>query len=419
MPGFFTGDELGNIKHVRYAASFKTGDPSAVPVTLYDGPSAGSSAIQALAVEKTSDDVKLIATAHQDGSTFVSALEGDMLTARSQWKETRIRKTSRFVGLTIANNAVFSCTSNGALRRTALGSADNSQDIGAATASLPMRLCDWKLDTTGQAFAYGGDEVELSLWNTERAFSQPTSSTVTPPPESEKPAKKRRRGDELFPGEVWRAKNVPNDSLNLRVPVHNTSFDFISSSGSSAQIVCGTANGNMRRYDTRAARRPVADWKGIAKVGGIRFLCNGVEEHEAFAADQGNLFSVDLRNGRVNYAYKGIAGAVVCAAPCPGFLGSVAQDRLFRLHTTKPLPKTAGHRQEEKGEVLDKVYMKSSPTAIVWDGVVDAELEDDGSEGARRDEDDVDGDDEDVWDKMRNVDDSDSEAARGKKARKT
>lgn len=65
---------------------------------------------------------------------------------------------------------------------------------------------------------------------------------------------------------------LPNDSLSLRQPIHIKSLTYISSSNSastSAHIVTGTETGDVRRYDTRAARRPVANWTGIGKVGGI------------------------------------------------------------------------------------------------------------------------------------------------------
>ena len=54
-----------------------------------------------------------------------------------------------------------------------------------------------------ETFAYGGEEVDLSVWSAELAWrSQPESSTVP------KSSKKRKRGDDLFPAEIWRARNV-------------------------------------------------------------------------------------------------------------------------------------------------------------------------------------------------------------------
>lgn len=90
-------------------------------------------------------------------------------------------------------------------------------------------------------------------------------------------------------------------------------------------LLVGTANGNVRRYDTRAARRPVADWKGIGKTGGVstveksfheqsvrsqriyrHYSNHAVHYSEVFVADRGcTLAALDLRNGRTIYSYKG------------------------------------------------------------------------------------------------------------------
>jgi ribosome biogenesis protein NSA1 len=70
------------------------------------------------------------------------------------------------------------------------------------TTSLPTRLYDWRLSKNQETFAYGGDEVDLSVWSTEKAFS------TAPEPSSDPLAGKKRKRDALFPGETWRAKNV-------------------------------------------------------------------------------------------------------------------------------------------------------------------------------------------------------------------
>lgn len=69
-----------------------------------------------------------------------------------------------------------------------------------------MRLAEWRLSPDEKTFAYAGDEVELSIWDTEKAFSAKQS-----PQENasvNEGSKKRKRNDQLLPGEIWRAKNV-------------------------------------------------------------------------------------------------------------------------------------------------------------------------------------------------------------------
>ena len=163
---------------------------------------------------------------------------------------------------------------------------------------------------------------------------------------------------------------------------------------------------------------------------------------EVFVSDQtSNLFAIDTRNGRVVYGYKGnshtlfspikhvlgvalksvlqgFAGSITSMAPSPARLVSTALDRYARVHSTFPPPPEAGQPQGDKGAVLEKVYMKSIPTCVVWDGVADEEnaVNDDdnnmrccdGDENGGSSDDDV--DDEDVWEGMQVAGDSEDES---------
>ena len=70
-----------------------------------------------------------------------------------------------------------------------------------------MRLCEWRLAPDKNTFSYGGDEVELSVWDLETAFA-PKQQPPQPQPESPSSKKRKRSTAELLPGELWRAKNV-------------------------------------------------------------------------------------------------------------------------------------------------------------------------------------------------------------------
>jgi ribosome biogenesis protein NSA1 len=93
----------------------------------------------------------------------------------------------------------------------------------------------------------------------------------------------------------------------------------------------------------------------------------------------------------------------------PNFLASVSLDRYARIHSTCPLPYDPRHRQEKKGEVIDKIFVHDLPSVVVWDG------RDDSTATAKEQ---ADKGDEDIWNAMEsaekvNGDDalSDSEAA--------
>lgn len=169
------------------------------------------------------------ATGFSDGSAALYSIgEDDEVEVLSEWKETRFKQ--RYVGLGLlgsskyvplntrieeylnTSRSVLSCTANGALRRTRAAEGQVEADIAA----LPARLCDWKLASNGDAFTYGGDEVEVSLWDTEKAFAAPPVVVSEPAPPA---GKKRKRNDVLLPGEIWRAKNVSLRSLSRGHPL--------------------------------------------------------------------------------------------------------------------------------------------------------------------------------------------------------
>ncbi|KAG7092413.1 hypothetical protein E1B28_008770 [Marasmius oreades] len=297
-----------------------------------------------------------------------------------------------YVGLSASKQGVFSCTSNGALR---LESGERGSET-ASTARLPTRLCDWRLSPSTQKFAYGGDEVDLSIWDVEKAFTTPVANTQLLSDTSS--SKKRKRSDALLPAEIWRAKNVPNDSLGLRQPVRITSIAYVTSS--ECHLLVGTQLGDLRRYDIRAARRPISDWKNIGKTGGIRALESGHTENQAFVSDgASNLFAMDLRTGRVIYAYKGISGAVTSIAPSTSVMVTTSQDRFVRLHSVFPPPSQVSQQQDAKGQVVDKMFMKASPTVISWDQCPDLSFAD------TRDRADFQ-EDEDMWEDMEEIGDN-------------
>ncbi|THH13434.1 hypothetical protein EW146_g6788 [Bondarzewia mesenterica] len=400
MPRFLTGDELGNIKSLKYTV---LDAPKAEISTLYTRSESGKEkCIQALTVAPSSQEKKIIAAAHADGSASALLLnEDDSLETLCEWKEPRLRTGQKYVGLAIspksvstyyhspragtdpASRGIYSCTSNGALRLTILG--EDELPSTSKTSVLPMRLCEWRLSSDGTTFAYGGEEVELSIWDVERAFASgsPEKPSVTE-------LKKRKRGSDLLPGELWRAKNVANDSLSLRQPVHNTCLTFLksSASASSHHLLVGTLFGNVRRYDTRSARRPVADWQKVAKLEELK--------------------------GSRRVSTSSLSGAVTSLAPSPTFLASTALDRYARVHSIFAPPAEPGLAQEHKGEVLEKIFMKSVPTAVVWD-------QDTSQSGKSSDADEGSENGDDVWEGMESVgddeenEDSGLEDERGKR----
>ena len=97
--------------------------------------------------------------------------------------------------------------------------------------------------------------------------------------------------------------------------------------------------------------------------------------------------------------------------PSTAGLISTSLDRYARVHSTYPPPPETGQPQDEKGSVLEKVYMKTIPTCVVWDGVTYQDENDDDDDDRMRPgggDDDDSGDDEDVWAGMQVAEDSEN-----------
>lgn len=91
-------------------------------------------------------------------------------------------------------------------------------------------------------------------------------------------------------------------------------------------------------------------------------------------------------------------------------LASTSLDRYFRLHSTVPLPDGVGGKLDHKGHIVGKLYMKSTPTAVVW---ADQEF----APPSKAANDDKVAEDT-VWDDMERASDVEEENSRAKKRKK-
>lgn len=58
---------------------------------------------------------------------------------------------------------------------------------------------------------------------------------------------------------AWMAKNVPNDELDLRVPIYDTSLAQCASDPFGRVLAVSTAFGEIRTYDVRASKRATSN----------------------------------------------------------------------------------------------------------------------------------------------------------------
>lgn len=102
----------------------------------------------------------------------------------------------------------------------------------------------------------------------------------------------------------------------------------------------------------------------------------------------------------------GLSGSVNSIAATPKFLATTALDRFARIHSVEPPSELAGQQQNQKGQVLEKVFTKSVPSSIVWDEYSPTVS----GKGDGHDDDNDGDDDDDIWRNMQHVGgESDSE----------
>jgi len=66
---------------------------------------------------------------------------------------------------------------------------------------------------------------------------------------------------------LWMAKNLPNDELDLKIPIFDTSLCYLSRSNNFSLVAC-TAYCDVREYDTRSPRKPVTAVKLFGNESG-------------------------------------------------------------------------------------------------------------------------------------------------------
>ncbi|QRV86133.1 hypothetical protein RhiJN_14151 [Ceratobasidium sp. AG-Ba] len=372
----FTGDDKGQIKSIRCTIeeNDKTKETRMTSTTM-GTPATTAEQIRApiqrlRCHQEPGSESSTLAAAQADGqiTAYSYTQDSNDLPVVSSWKEARLSSGDKFVGLeAMSGQGWLSCTQHGRLRLSY--GLSGSSETPNAVASLPMRLNEIRISPSFTSLAYGGNEVDLSVWDIERTFSEKSTLTSS----NDTSGKKRKKGKaDLMYAEIWRAKQLPNDALSLRQPVHITSLAFLRNSSQQPDfhIITGNKSGAVRRFDTRAARRPVANWDKIAKIGGIKGVECGQNEHEVFVSDNGcNLSALDVRNGKICYSYRGLPGAVSSFAPISTtHLASVSLDRILRIHSVFAPPSQTNEQQLKKGSTLGHENLKSTPTAVVWDG---------------------------------------------------
>ncbi|WWD16047.1 hypothetical protein CI109_100472 [Kwoniella shandongensis] len=325
-----------------------------------------------------------------------------------------------WAGLVPVENGTVSARSSGLLTYYPFSSSSSS----SSSRTVPSPLaCLASSPLAPTSFALGGKEVDVSIYDLERTFASALGDTDA----EMKDGNGKRKKNAIEPGQIWQAKNVPNNSLALRQPVYHLALTYLPSSPN--LLVSGTKMGTVRRFDTRQ-RKPVSDWK-VAKEGGVGCVAPGVE-HELFFSDRSNLLgAIDLRTGKVLYTYSALTSTPHHLLPLPTTsaagtrrigLSTIASDASFRIHTSSTPPDVEdSHKNWGEGEGMKKgdvVGMVGGVGVgeVLWRGWGEREVIVEKKEKKPRakgeegdDEEDSDEDEEEVWEGMEEFEDKGEE----------
>ncbi|KAF9560621.1 WD repeat-containing protein 74 [Mortierella alpina] len=446
---FYTGDEHGlvkvvtitepvavKVKRVRRNQPTPEAPPKPIPTVETWGSPDRERAVQLLCWDH---EKKHLVVARKNG--LVQLLDPKDGSTVAEFKHTlgKVGKVDTvFVGLFANSESIITCTNTGVLTKQLIQdpSTVSVTNVGQDTCRMRVHPREHHIVVTG------GKEQEVTIWDLNALFQNASSEEVV---KEDQPGKKGKAGKNgkadtksleaaaaaastpsgkktgapearykskeiLADGQIFKAKNVKNDHLDLRVPVWNTDLLFLNQYDYT-RVVAGTRFHQIRVYDTKnGARRPVVD----VEVGEMPVvsMCNGKDASEVVFSDTvTNVYSVDTLTGAIIGQYKGFTGVATALATFIPFEGeeathlvSVAMDRCLRVHE---MTKTR--------KLLHKVYLKQRMTAVVVGEYTPAEPVEDEEGGEnnkgknKQDGDDnEDENDDDLWESMGKLEDKKS-----------
>lgn len=150
---------------------------------------------------------------------------------------------------------------------------------------------------------------------------------------------------------IFTSKNVPNDYLQLEVPVWDSDVVFVDES----KLLTCSRLGYIRQYDTRAQRRPVVEYRNEKEQ--ISYNCLATFDNLVFSGSStGVIRAFDHRRLKVvAHTYKGFTGSIsdIGVDETGRFLYTSALDRYVRIHCV------------ESTALLYQCYVKSKATKIL------------------------------------------------------
>ncbi|CAJ0891848.1 13093_t:CDS:2 [Entrophospora sp. SA101] len=332
---FYTGDEVGLIKAITIS---NLSQKEASPIIKKWGKIDRAQGVQLMYQAKIYDESEQqqIIVARKNGKIHIldPNEEGKAMKefTHEQISDNKI-ECVQFVGLFANSTTLVTCDAKTGIITYQPISIDNESSFPITSFSISKDLCRLRVHPKSHnIFGCCGKEYELTIWdvNSYKEGSCPFSS------QSKKESK---------PGLIWKAKNLRNDFLDLRVPVWNTDMQFLNDDAT--KIVVGTKYNQIRIYDTKVKRRPVLDLS-IGEHPVVSLIVGRNLNEILFSNTAGNLFSIDVRTG-----FAGAVSSMEVDSKST-YLATVSLDRFLRVH-----------EMSGKHNLLQKIYLKQHLTSVL------------------------------------------------------
>ncbi|XP_043660595.1 WD repeat-containing protein 74 isoform X1 [Drosophila teissieri] len=322
-----------NIKHVNYTAKHElyvgthTGSfKHLVPAS--DKTPYGQSNLSDLCTLGKDSRITSLAFGNDDQAEILLGRTKDAVEIHSFMEKGHSRKTLSFnaspiVGLARYNDMLIAGIGNGQIQSLKLGASDVSEPMVITTGNQMdhLRQCT----QVRSIVATGGKERQNNL----KVYDLNSDGK-----------------------QIFTSKNLPNDYLQLEVPVWDSDIGFVD--GPSVLATC-SRTGYVRIYDTRMQRRPVTCF--ASEEHGMSFTTLVAKGNFVYTGTtMGALKAFDTRRMKTHvHTYKGFTGGIsdLHLDTSGRFLSSASLDRYVRIHDS------------ETTVLLYQCYVKSKATKIL------------------------------------------------------
>ncbi|KAK9356837.1 hypothetical protein V1523DRAFT_400676 [Lipomyces doorenjongii] len=315
MKVLVAAEDSGSLKDISFPFGTNTSVQQSTQPTITTFASAGrSSYVQRMIIAKLNTGKEYICIARKGG--IIQLYDVNPPHALFvEWKDMTHPPDDAFVGLEYVEGKLSSCTATGKLIMRDLHSISDSTNDYYTLLGEPINAFRVH-PRQPNIIAYGGKERELEISVIENVCRRESDSTADS--ESDQSSSwyiaTIPTGRTLSRRKLWKAKNVKNDELDLRVPVWISDIRFLDvnrNSETDFRLAISTRFGHVRVYETKYSRKPIVN----VEVGDhpLIALSPCINDHEIIYCDTNSTTArFNLINGRKGGHYSGAAGSVLC-----------------------------------------------------------------------------------------------------------